>query len=325
MEPSDATAITVAAGEERTGVDIRAQLIRASTIQGVVTTPVDANVAVDLWLRNTDPSAPDVDDNQVRLRRDGTFTFDSIAPGNYTIFAQTNVSQPQVRVVNGEVVQPQAAVLTNQQRMWGKAHVTVTRESEIPVSVSLQPARSISGIVVFDTAKQSIHPRWLSVSRARVFRRLDRFRTNCVPHCKPTTVHDLRRAGRPPRASHEYQQREVGGRWSDALDSPFEFTGERDVTDAVLTVTDRLSELNGTLTDPTASRRSTTQSSSPRQTQSILGPESRRISMTQPDSEGRFEFNSLPAGSYSSPSSSIQNLASTIPSSFARSPGRRSL
>jgi hypothetical protein len=52
---------------------------------------------------------------------------------------------------------PRNPPLTDAQKMWGKTVVTVSGEPRLPVSVSLQPARSISGVVVFD-AKQRPDP-----------------------------------------------------------------------------------------------------------------------------------------------------------------------
>jgi hypothetical protein len=88
----------------------------------------------------------------------------------------------------------------------------------------------------------------------------------------------------------------VGGQ--ETLDFPLEVTGERDITDAVLTVSDRTQELNGVLTDA---------SGRPAVDYIILAvaadsrfwtPGSRRIVTTRPDTSGRYSFRSLPPGEY---------------------------
>jgi hypothetical protein len=88
----------------------------------------------------------------------------------------------------------------------------------------------------------------------------------------------------------------VGGQ--ETLDFPLDVTGERDITDAVLTVTDRTQELTGVLTDA---------SGRPAVDYLILAvaadnrfwtPGSRRIVTTRPDTSGRYSFRSLPPGEY---------------------------
>jgi hypothetical protein len=84
----------------------------------------------------------------------------------------------------------------------------------------------------------------------------------------------------------------------DTLDFPLDFSGERDVTDAVLTVTDRVSELSGVLTDgagkPAVDYSIVVAPSDPR----FWRPGSRRVMVTRPDTAGRYLFRSLPPGDY---------------------------
>ena len=84
----------------------------------------------------------------------------------------------------------------------------------------------------------------------------------------------------------------------DTLDFPFEFTGERDITDAVLTVTDSVSELTGTLIDaggkPALDYTIVAASSDDR----YWSPGSRRIVVTRPGTDGRYIIRALPPGAY---------------------------
>ena len=84
----------------------------------------------------------------------------------------------------------------------------------------------------------------------------------------------------------------------DTLDFPFEFTGDRDVTDAVVTVTDQVSELTGTLTDgagkPAVDYGIIVVASDSR----YWVPGSRRIVMQKPGFDGRYTIRALPPGSY---------------------------
>jgi hypothetical protein len=88
----------------------------------------------------------------------------------------------------------------------------------------------------------------------------------------------------------------VGGQ--DILDFPLELTGDRSVTDAVITVTDQVSELTGALLDSTGK---------PAEGCTILAvstdnrfwrPGSRRIAAARPGPDGRYTIRGLPPGSY---------------------------
>ena len=297
---ADATTITVTGSEERSAVDIRAQFIRSSAIAGVVTTPLDADVSTNLWLVQEDLSAPRGSANQmVRSERNGSFIFEAVAPGNYTIFAQTAAPQVAAGLLNGEYVQPKAPVLTDAQKLWGKAHVTVTRESDAVVSVSLLPARSISGIVVFPEHRALRTGPWLSVIAQSVSGQID-FPLDLHASLQPDGRFTI--SGVP---AGRYYLRLNGGNMKsavvsgqDVLDLPFEFTAEQDVTGAVLTMADRSSELTGTLTDSTGKPALDYMIVVAATDSRYWGPQSQRVAMTQTDPEGKFWISSLPAGSY---------------------------
>jgi hypothetical protein len=269
-----------------------------------VTTPVDTGVAVQLMLISDDPTIDGAPPNSARLEQNGKFMFRAVAPGKYTVFAQTIPGQPPVTYVNGQIVgpPPQPVVLTDAQKMWGKVQVTVAGEPQIDVSVSLEPTHSISGIVVFDMAKPP------DLSRTRIM-----VTVNLAPTQQTMFFGQMPQAqvgldGRftitgviPGRVTIRgsgfvMKSSVVGGQ--DTLDFPLEFTGERDVTDAVLTFTDTPSELSGTLMDgigkPATDMMIVVAASDNR----YWTPGSRRIVVTQPAPDGRYTIRSLPPGAY---------------------------
>ena len=137
---SGATKVTVAGGDERTGVDVMVRLTQASTIQGSILTQLDPTVQVQLSLVSDDLTIDGLQPMSTRTERDGKFYFRSIPPGKYTVVAQTVPGQPPMTYVNGQQVgpQPQPIVLTDAQKMWARIPVTVAGEPMIDVSVSLQ-------------------------------------------------------------------------------------------------------------------------------------------------------------------------------------------
>jgi hypothetical protein len=303
MAPSSAMTVTIAAAEERTGVDIHVQLTQASNVQGVVLTALDPGVTVQVSLVSDDSTIDGPQTNSTRPDPSGKFTFRTVPPGRYTVFAQTVAHPPPMTIVNGQPIQPRPPqpVLTDAQKKWGKVQVTVAGEPTIDVSVSLQPARTISGIVVFDMVK----PPDLSRSRLSV---------SLSPAPAPQQVF----FSQPPQALVGPDGRftltgVVPGRYilraggqtkssmvtgQDTLDFPLEFTGEHDVTDAVLTVTDQTSEISGTLTDsagkPAVDYMIVAVASDSR----YWTPGSRRVAIARPSPDGRYVFRSLPPGVY---------------------------
>ncbi|HEX5071142.1 MAG TPA: carboxypeptidase-like regulatory domain-containing protein [Vicinamibacterales bacterium] len=302
--PSGGTSVTVAAAEEKIGVDVRVQMTQATTIRGTLTTPLDPGVTLQLSLMSEDTSIDSPQTMTARTDANGTFMFRGVAPGNYTVLAQTMASQPPITIVNGQpspVTQP-PPVLTDAQKMWGKTRVTVAGEPAIPINVTLKPALSISGVVTAEMAQ----PPDFSRMRATValvsapspqsisFGALPQAQVDAGGRFTLTGVipgrYTVRVSAGPLKSAM------VGG--EDILDFPLEITGDRSVTDAVLTMTDQMGELNGSLLDGAGK---------PAEGCTIIAfatdnrfwrPGSRRISTIRPGPDGRYTIRSLPAGSY---------------------------
>jgi hypothetical protein len=88
----------------------------------------------------------------------------------------------------------------------------------------------------------------------------------------------------------------VGG--TDVLDSSLEFRPGGDVTGAVFTLTDRHSELAGTLQTPAGSPAPDFFVIALPANRAWWQPEARRIQATRPASDGGFVFRDLPGGDY---------------------------
>lgn len=302
---TQATAITVAANEERAGVDIQVIPVQSATITGTVITPLAQGIAVQLSLLSEDPMSGSISPMSTRIGPEGKFTFRNVAPGKYTVMAQTVVAPPAMTVINGVPTPPpptQPARLDDAQRLWGSADVSIDGPTPVSVSISLQAGRSISGTVMFETQR----PPDLARNRLTVtltnapslqqmsFGALPQGQIGPDGRFTITGVipgrYILRAGGGVMKSSI------VGGQ--DTLDFPLEFTGERDINDAVLTVTDRFSELSGVLTDaagkPAVDFAIVVAPADPR----FWLPGARRVMLTRPDTSGRYAFRSLPPGDY---------------------------
>jgi hypothetical protein len=304
---AQATAITVAANEERAGVDIQVIPVQSATIQGTVITPLAPGLAVQLSLLSDDPMSASMSPMSSRVGQEGKFTFRNVSPGRYTVMAQTVAAPPSsVTIINGVPSPPQPVQpvrLEDSQRLWGRADVSIDGPTPASVSISLQPGKSISGTVSFDMQRPpDLERARLTVTLATApsiqqftnFGALPQGQVGADGRFTITGVipgrYILRAGGGIMKSSI------VGGQ--DTLDFPLEFTGERDITDAVLTVTDRSSELSGVLTDvagkPAVDFAIVVAPVDPR----FWLPGARRVMMTRPDTAGRYAFRSLPPGDY---------------------------
>ncbi len=298
---SGATTVTVAANEER-NLDVRVRLAQASTVQGSITSPLDPDVRVQVYLTSDDPTVDAPPATGTSVDGSGRFTFRTVAPSHYTVYAQTVAARSPASIVNGQVVQSQQpAALTDAQQRWGKTTISVEGQSTVDVSVTLKPCRSISGIVVFEMQRPP------DLSRARIL-------VSASPAPSPQSIS----MGSMPQAQigpdgrftltgvmpGRLFLRTTGGALKsamvagqDTLDFPLEFTGDRDVTDAVLTVTDKTSDLSGSLTDsegtPATDYVVVVATSDSR----YWTPGSRRIAVARPVN-GLYFVRTLPPGSY---------------------------
>jgi hypothetical protein len=300
MSAADATVVTLKAGEERGSVDVLVRLVTATTVQLDLTSPIEPGVNVQYQIRNDDPAGESNDAGQ-RRDQSGRVYFQGMRPGKYTVIAQTVPGPPQY--APGQPP-PGPAVLTDAQKMWATVPVEVNGEPLIAVSAALRPARSISGVVIFDTTRA------VDLSRSRMTVTLNQAPLGQMiysegPQQAPVNAdgsftikgvipgrYTLRASG----LGGYLRSAMVSGQ--DTLDIPLDFTGERDITDAVLTMADSASMLEGTLTDaagkPARDYTMVIASTDNR----YWVPGTRRIATSRAGVDGRYAFGALPPGSY---------------------------
>ena len=300
--PKSATTVTIGAGEERSGIDIRTLPIRAGALTGMVT-GIPPGVAVQIMLQNADPTA-EANSQGARAMNDGRFNMSNLPPGDYVLTAQTVVQPPQPIVTNGAVAMPPQPVnvtLDASQRLFGRATVTIDGVTTPNVTIAL-PTRAVhlgprrrgpdAGRHAEGTRERHAHDgarggdgvdRWVAPGGRRrrwhVHHRRRRSRT--LPAACVGAGHDHQVGGGGRRGHARFSARD---------------DGDRDISNAIVTLSDRITTLTGTLTDATGKLAPdytiVLAPSDPR----FWTPGSRRILTSTPAAGGRFDFRGLPAG-----------------------------
>jgi hypothetical protein len=185
--------------------------------------------------------------------------------------------------------------------LWGRESVTVEGQGIVPASITLRPGRSISGSVIFDMARPPDLTRQRMTVSLQMAPDSPQTRYSQLPQAQIGPDGRFSINGVSPgryqiRASGFMKSAVIDGK--DTLDFPFDLTGETDITNAALTVTDQISEIGGTLTDnlgkPGADETIIIASTDDRH----WTPGSRRIAFTRARYDGQYVFRNLPSGSY---------------------------
>jgi len=309
---SGATIVRVAAGEERSNIDFQLLRIATTTVQGVVmnsTGALPAGVVVLL----TDPDLVSTFVTE-GVDPQGRFEFRNVAPGQYTLIARWFQNSGAAR--RGAQPAATAAALRGQpwaaspEMLGGRTDVSVNGSPMSNVSIILDVGRSVSGRIVFDGA--ATKP---DLATTRVLAALSpvqdalkqyypaiaivgpdgRFTLNGVQPGR-YTLQALSRPGQEFNAPGWFLRSSlVNGQ--DTLDVPIELGGGQDISNAVVTFTDRTTELSGRMIDP-QNLPATDDSIVAFATDERLWASSRRIRQTRPANDGHYAFRDLPPGEY---------------------------
>jgi hypothetical protein len=242
--------ITLALGEERLGIDFQLEYVANATVSGMVSIP--ANIApgtvISLIRRGVPPGVPSSSGVRVTsISGQGRFTFVNVTPGSYRLIARG-----LARTGPGS---PDESVTTV---AWGAADVEVAGE-DVEATLHLQPALTISGRVAFDSEHGGPSrgasfevPLPGRLAGITPFVGLPPLRLTDDWRFHAAGIIPLRydltapiRGTRSPIGSWWLKSIVVDGR--DILDAPLEI--QRSTDDAVVTLSDRASELHGMVTD----------------------------------------------------------------------------
>jgi hypothetical protein len=301
---SQAGVVTVRAGEARGGVDFALQLATTARVEGTVTLPeggTPPGLQVNLLASSQSALSGQPFDGfrMGRASPDGAFTFSDIAPGQYTVLARG--TRP---------VQEGAAPGTPPQIVWASADLTIDGENISGLALTLEPGLVITGQIRFESGTQKPAP---DVKAIRVS--LQPVQTQGAATISPSAAAPdangaFRLSGATPG---RYRLTASGpgtgrpGGWvlksavvngQDTLDTPFVLQANQSVADAVITFTDRLAQLTGSVQNAAGAPATEFTVVLFPTDQALWAPQSRRIKGVRPAADGAYVVPNLPAGSY---------------------------
>jgi hypothetical protein len=301
---SQGSPVSVRAGEERDGIDITLQLVPTARVEGTVTLPGGSTPrGTEVNLIALGPSAlPGSPFDILRAGgpgADGSFSFANVPPGQYTVLARA--ARP--------IEKPDGTSAGPPQIVWASTQIAVDGEHITGLSLSLEPGLTISGQVRFEgtslkppadssAIRVTASPAEVrgSVAFAPGAARVGsdgRFTIAGVTPGRYTLSASFPGSGRPGG----WLLKSVLAGGQDSLDAPFTVQANQHVLDAVITFTDRLAQIAGTLQGAAGGAADYTVILFPVD-QSRWVPQSRRIQGVRPSADGAFTFRNLPAGEY---------------------------
>lgn len=262
--PASAALVTLTAGQERAGVDFEVQYVSTARIEGVVRDlegqPV-RSATINL-IPKMDESGLLSDsffflDSMLMMRptvTDGKFSLAGVKPGAYTVTVQTGGAPAGRGAGAGPPAEP----------LWGRADITVDGADLSGIEIRLERGMDLTGRVVFESSALA-PPADLSAVNVRPFTAPTAGVTVTVnlPTGQVEKDGSFNLKGMGPGRyliSANAPSGKPGATWLlksarlgdvDVADTPFEVMPGQNVSDVVLTFTDKTSEVSGVLRDAT--------------------------------------------------------------------------
>ena len=299
---SQAGIVSLGRAEERTGIDFSLQLVPTARVEGTVTlpdgSPAPVGTQVNL-LAGSQVGFPGVALAGLRtagVEADGSFSFTDISPGTYTALARATLPP---RVPDGPAYVA-----------WASTEIAVDGERISGLNLGLQPGLTVTARLRFegtglkppaelDAIRVTLQPvqQEGTVAFAPPAMTVDqngRFAVSGVIPGRYRLAASFPGSGRPGG----WQLRSVLVNMQDALDVPFTVPPSQSVTSALITFTDRLADLTGTVHNAAGGAPNEFTVILFSADQSHWLPRARRIQAVRPSADGAFAFRGLPGGDY---------------------------
>lgn len=304
---SAATPVTLGVAEERPGIDFQLQLVRLARVEGTVINSTGADLrGINVMLSDAQSGGLSMGNINTRADESGRFRLMNVPPGQYRLTARATIPPPRPQSTQappgGRGRGAPAPVRVEPVTVWASADIAVDGSNVSNVLLSLQQGVSVSGQVAFDgtTAAPTDLTRirvTLSPSEPNPFGGSSSGRVDASGRFTIQSVVPGRyRLTANGANGWSVESAAIGGQ--DALDFPVEIKGTQAVSGAVVTLTDRQTELTGMVTDDKSQP-------APEFTLIVFAADprywtapARRVQSTRPATDGRYTFRNLPPGDY---------------------------
>lgn len=287
---SEAGKVSVAPGQEVSGIDFQAQLVPFATVRGMVS-GADDGASVMLAPQGSGGGSFGGDILRGRTEAGGLFTIANVPPGRYLAIARSGGRWDEQKIaiqpvtVNGENISNLALVLVPGVSLSGN----ITVESS---GTAAPTDYSTFRIEVADADPLPLPAGPFGGGRGNGGGRAEKNGSFEVDNVMPGR-HYLRVAG---QGAWTMKTVSIGG--SDVTDQPFEVKSGQDVGNITVVMTDRSTELAGTVRDgaaaPVPGLTVIAFSADPQ----YWYPQSREIQVARTDQNGAYRLRNLPPGAY---------------------------
>jgi hypothetical protein len=298
-----AARLSVTAGEERSGIDIQLDYVPLASVSGTARVDADWTPPQVSLVRVDDLTTTGMRDLSVRAGADGAFSFDGIPPGQYRLVARTALSSAapaMTRTPSG------ATQIAPPVQLAGLVDITVAGEDVADLSLSMQPALTMTGRVEFAGRRPPFSVTELPGATPASFAMVSAGQR--FPLLSVASDGTFRAAGIEP-GLYQFIAGHVGGgkigEWwvtsllvngADVLDAPFDI--RQNINGAVATISDRASTLTGVVRNASGDAFTHVTVVAFSTDRSTWAYRSRRIAAVDSDDEGRYVIRNLPPGEY---------------------------
>ena len=315
--PGDARPVSVGLGAEVLDIDFALLLVRTWQVSGRVTTP-DGSPAINstVNLSSDDGGAargggPFGETFASRVQADGGFAIANVPPGRYILRARSNQGGPGGFGFGGRggrgggggrgAGAPGAAGAETLPPQFASQPIIVNGDVT-DLTISLSAGATINGAVSLP-AVQSGNPPNTSQIRVMAQATDPALGTNINAQVQQDGRFTLQGV---PAGAHWFRALAprglilksvtIGGR--DVIDDPYEVRGGETIDNVTVVFTDRVSEINGMITDDRGAPITDYTVLAFSEDSRLWRPQARQIMTARPDQNGKFQLRGLPPGRY---------------------------
>lgn len=313
--PTEASRLSVAIGQETGSVDFAMLPVRTARITGLAldsTGQPAAGAMVMLIPRSLEGAFMRIGGSGGRVTKDGTFTLSNVAPGDYTLQIRTGGAMTMIAgdgtanfVMATTEMRTQEGPAAQREPEFAQVPITVAGQDITGLTVNTGPGGRMTGTVVFEDGAPPARGRWQNL---RVLARpvdaelMTTVGRGLQPVAEDGSFEVTGIAGhvlvRPIALPQGWTLKAVEHNGLDVTDSPLEFRGAEEAAGVRVVLTALSTEITGGVTDDRAQPVKDYTAVVFAEDRTKWGPHTRFVAVGRPDQDGRFRVTDLPPADY---------------------------